>query len=472
MKASLYLTSMQKIDTLTKLLPKEFAARLTKELAAEIFSTKKGGLLLHITENKELIAVQHLGDTTQKSSEEIQHEAANAVVAIKNKLSTITSVTLTLHILPELQAHTLPIEKGVLLASLAVEDGFKSKKTNHTLVVHGITQKDLHIITTAIHRARQLTSTPANLLTTEHLVNEIKQLTKISKDIKVKILRRKELEKENMGCFLGVASGTRHEPALAIIEYTPAGTGKDAPIALVGKGLIFDTGGYSIKPSDSMADMYGDMGGAATVIGIITALAQLKTKKRIVGICGICENLINEHAYKPGDILTSRKGLTVEVENTDAEGRLVLADCLNYAEDTFKPSLILDFATLTGACAYSLGELYTGIFTDNHELITTFTSIGQQTNDWVWPLPFDHIIKKGVDSPRADLTNTSTIKGALGASTAAAFLSKFVKDTKKWIHFDIAGTALRRKQRRAYDYKGYYGSGGMVHTAIAFIRGK
>lgn len=359
------------------------------------------------------------------------------------------------------------LTKGILLTK-QLSDDFKSEKEEKNISFKGLKNKEMEIIVEAIERARDLTAQPSNILTPEIFEQYVLDIAKKDKTLKVTVLKEKDLKKERMNMHIAVNAGAPHEARSIVIEYNPEKS-KDAPIALVGKGLIYDSGGYYAKPHPSMNDMHGDMAGAASVVAMMSALSKLGIKKHIVGICPLAENMIDAKAYRNGDILTSRKGKTVEVGHTDAEGRLVLADNLTYIQDTYKPSLTFDFATLTGAAHYSLGEMYTAIFSDSEKLIDSFKKLGEEVNDKVWALPFDEDIKEMVKSKHADLSNTSNVKGMLGASTAAAFLANFVEDTEKWVHFDIAGTAHRSQIAKAYDRKHLLGTGAIVHLMLAYL---
>ncbi|MEA3304884.1 MAG: leucyl aminopeptidase family protein [Patescibacteria group bacterium] len=324
------------------------------------------------------------------------------------------------------------------------------------------------IIVEAMQKARDLVSRPANILDTDALIDEIQSLGNLP-DTTVSIMRNDAIQQEKMNLLLAVNSGSKDQAAVGVVEYTPKGTESQDPIVLVGKGLIYDSGGLYMKPSGYMNEMHTDMGGAATVVGVMSVLSKIGIQKKVVGICGITENMVDANSFRNGDIITSRKGLTVEIGHTDAEGRLVLADCLSYACDTYKPAQIFDYATLTGACLVALGEMYSGVFSDSQDLIDTLIETGKETNDQIWPLPFDAAVKKAVKSKSADLTNTGNLDRMMGSSTAAAFLANFVDDTEKWVHFDIAGTAARDKMRQSYDYQNLHGTGAGVHLTLEYL---
>ena len=283
---------------------------------------------------------------------------------------------------------------------------------------------------------RQLGDLPPNLCTPSHLARQALTLAHEDPRFKVKVLGRKELEKRSMGAFLAVAQGSAEEPQLITIEYRGSAR-KQAPVALVGKGVTFDTGGISIKPSSAMDEMKFDMCGAGSVLGTLKAAAALKLPQHLVGIIPATENMPGGRATRPGDVVTTASGQTVEILNTDAEGRLILCDALHYALD-FKPRLIIDIATLTGACLHALGKHASGLFTRQAQVERQLIAAGRESWDRVWPLPLWDDYQSELDSNFADIANIG-IRYA-GATTAACFLSRFVGDTP-WAHLDIAGTA-------------------------------
>ena len=241
-----------------------------------------------------------------------------------------------------------------------------------------------------------------------------------------------------MGALLAVAQGSVRPGRLAIMKWN-GGKSDVAPLALVGKGVVFDTGGISIKPAAAMEDMKGDMGGAAAVIGTMKALALRKAKANVVGVCGLVENMPDGNAYRPGDIVTSMSGQTIEIVNTDAEGRLVLADALWYTQDRFKPQAMINLATLTGAIIVSLGQDHAGLFSNDDALADRLFAAGKASGDKLWRLPMGPYYDKLIDSRFADMKNSGGRYG--GSITAAQFLKRFVNDTP-WAHLDIAGTGF------------------------------
>jgi leucyl aminopeptidase len=285
--------------------------------------------------------------------------------------------------------------------------------------------------------ARECANRPANHCTPSHLASEAKRLAK-AHDFKVEVLERKDCEKLGMGSFLCVAQGSYEPLKFIVLRYEGAAKGS-APVVLVGKGITFDTGGISIKPSAEMDEMKFDMGGAASVLGTFRALGDLKPRLNVVGLIPTCENMPSGRSVKPGDVVTSMSGQTIEVLNTDAEGRLILCDALTYAE-RFKPSAVIDIATLTGACVIALGHHRSGLFSTDDALAEALLSSATAALDPAWRMPLDDEYGEALKSNFADMGNVGGRAG--GAITAALFLKKFTAKYP-WAHLDIAGTAWR-----------------------------
>ncbi|CAN7454377.1 leucyl aminopeptidase [Mesorhizobium amorphae] len=284
--------------------------------------------------------------------------------------------------------------------------------------------------------ARDLVNEPANALGPVEFAARAKELEALG--VTVEILTEKEMKKLGMGSLLGVAQGSPRGARMAVLQWN-GGRAKATPVAFIGKGVTFDTGGNSMKPASGMEDMKGDMGGAAAVTGLMHALAARKAKANVVGVIGLVENAVDGHAQRPGDIVTSMSGQTIEVLNTDAEGRLVLADALWYCNDRFKPAFMVNLATLTGAIMVALGQHYAGLFSNNDELAERLANAGQATQERLWRMPLGAEYDKLIDSKNADMKNIGGRYG--GAIIAAQFLQRFVKETP-WAHLDIAGTAM------------------------------
>ncbi|CAN7561203.1 leucyl aminopeptidase [Rhizobium sp. LjRoot30] len=286
-----------------------------------------------------------------------------------------------------------------------------------------------------VNIARDLVNEPANILGPEEFAAKAKELEKLGVD--VEILTEKEMRKLGMGALLGVAQGSVRPPRLVVMHWK--GAKKEQPVAFVGKGVVFDTGGISIKPAAGMEEMKGDMGGAAAVTGLMHVLAARKAKVNAIGIIGLVENMPDGNAQRPGDIVTSMSGQTIEVINTDAEGRLVLCDALWYCNERFKPKFMINLATLTGAIIVALGNTHAGLFTNSDSLAAELTEAGLATDEKLWRMPLGKDYDKMIDSKFADMKNTGGRHA--GAITAAQFLKRFVGETP-WAHLDVAGTAM------------------------------
>ena len=292
--------------------------------------------------------------------------------------------------------------------------------------------------------ARGWVNTPSNLKSPIFLADEAQRIAD-ENGLKCEVWDENKIQAEKMGALYAVGMGSDNPPRFIVLEYAPAGTENDAPIILVGKGITFDSGGYSIKPGAGMEEMKDDMAGAAVVLGSMQAVGQLKPQQRIIGIVSSAENMINGGAVRPGDIVTARNGLTIEVLNTDAEGRLVLADALSYASE-LKPRVMLDFATLTGAIGIALGQHAAGLFCNDDELAAQLSEAGDRSGDRVWRLPIWDEYKDAMKGNISDLKNISGDRYA-GSITAAIFLEKFVGEDIPWAHLDIATIAAVREER-------------------------
>ena len=295
------------------------------------------------------------------------------------------------------------------------------------------------IIANAIVSTKNIANMPSNIGNAKYLAEQGKSLGKQHSSLKVTCLGEKELAKLNMNAYLAVGRGSANESIMTVIEYHGAKDKKAKPYVLVGKGLTFDSGGISIKPSAGMDEMKYDMCGAATVFGVMQAVAELKLPINVVGVMAGCENMPDGNSYRPGDILTTMSGTTVEIINTDAEGRLVLCDALTYVE-RFQPKTVIDIATLTGACIIALGHHYTGVMGNNAELTEQLVKSSNQAGDKAWSLPIDSDFQEQIKSTCADIVNAAGRDG--GTITAACFLSRFT-EKYQWAHLDIAGTAWK-----------------------------
>jgi leucyl aminopeptidase len=311
--------------------------------------------------------------------------------------------------------------------------------------------------------ARTLQNRPGNIATPTHLAEEARRIAE-EWGLAATILGPEEMEKEGMGALLAVAQGTEQEPRLIVLEHR-GGEGDDPPLVLVGKGLTFDAGGISIKPSLGMEQMKFDMSGGAAVLGALQAAGDLKLPVNLVGIVPSSENLLSGKAVKPGDVIRTREGKTVEVVNTDAEGRLILADALSYAQ-TFEPAAVVDCATLTGACVIALGHVASAVLSPDPDLSRELQDAGERSGERCWPLPLWKEYREQLDSTVADLMNVGGRPA--GTITAAAFLQEFVGEVA-WAHLDIAGTAYG-DGKVSYHRKGGFGT--PTRLLLEWVRGR
>ncbi len=341
---------------------------------------------------------------------------------------------------------------GALLKSWRFEKYFTTKKPEELFSVKKLTIltphaesaekvfKPLSQIAEGVFLTRSVVTEPANIITPDSL-SRIAEALKID-GIKVEVLEEEELKKLGMNALLGVGQGSDKGSKLVVMRWE-GGRDTEAPLAFIGKGVTFDTGGISIKPAANMEDMKYDMAGAGVVIGLMKALALRKAKVNVVGVVGLVENMPSGSAQRPGDVVTSMSGQTIEVINTDAEGRLVLADALWYTQDKYKPKLMVDLATLTGAIVISLGSERAGLFSPNDDLANELSSAGEKVGELLWRLPLDDAYDLDINSEIADMRNTGIGRGG-GSITAAKFLQRFTKNVP-WAHLDIAGVTWAQK---------------------------
>lgn len=341
---------------------------------------------------------------------------------------------------------------GAMLKGYRFNKYFKDKKEGKDLKVKKLdfVSKDpskakkefvpYEILAGNVFLTRDLVSEPSNELNPESYATFCKTLKKDG--LKIEVLGEKEMKKLGMNALLGVGQGSIKESKLVVIRWD-GGKKSDKPLAFVGKGVTFDTGGISIKPSANMEDMKTDMGGSAVVVGLLRNLAQRKAKVNAVGVIGLVENMPSGSAQRPGDVVTSMSGQTIEIINTDAEGRLVLGDALHYTNIKFKPKFIIDLATLTGAIIVCLADIHAGLFSNDDNLSKNLVECGEKTGETLWRLPISAEYDKMINSDIADMKNVGSGRGA-GSTTAAQFLHRFVGDTP-WAHLDIAGVAWKGK---------------------------
>ena len=306
--------------------------------------------------------------------------------------------------------------------------------------------------------ARDLVSEPGNVLHPDEYAKRLNNLKKTG--LKINIYDEKKLKKLGMNALLGVGQGSIRGSYLVTMEWNGL-KNNSKPLAFVGKGVCFDTGGYSLKPAKFMEDMTYDMAGSATVVGLMKNLALRKAKVNAVGVVGLVENMVSGNAQRPGDIVKSYSGKTIEILNTDAEGRLVLADALTFTEEKFKPKFIIDLATLTGAIIVSLGSEYAGLFSNDDQLSKQIFTAGEEVNEKVWRMPLHKNYDKLMNSKNADVQNINYVGGA-GSTTAAQFLQRFILNKTPWAHLDIAGMAFSK-------YGGALNSGGATGFGVRLL---
>ena len=329
--------------------------------------------------------------------------------------------------------------------------GAKSKGSNSL-------RNKLNSLLEGVFLTRDLVSEPGNVLHPDEYARRIVKLRKFG--LKVTVYDQKKLKKMGMNALLGVGQGSVRGSYLVTIEWNGA-KNKSKPLGFVGKGVCFDTGGYSLKPAKFMEDMTYDMAGSATVVGLMKTLALRKSKINAVGVVGLVENMVSGNAQRPGDIVKSYSGKTIEVLNTDAEGRLVLADALTFTEEKFKPQFIVDLATLTGAIIVSLGSEYAGLFSNNDKLSKQLIDAGESVEEKLWRMPLNENFDKLINSKNADMQNINYVGGA-GSTTAAQFLQRFIINKTPWAHLDIAGMAFSK-------YGGALNSGGATGYGVRLL---
>tara|TARA_B100000575_G_scaffold198063_1_gene160234 strand:+ start:332 stop:1801 length:1470 start_codon:yes stop_codon:yes gene_type:complete len=305
---------------------------------------------------------------------------------------------------------------------------------------------------------KDLVSEPGNILHPDEYARRILKLKKIG--LKIKVYNKNQLKKLGMGALLGVGQGSIRGSYLVTMEWNGIKS-KSKPLAFVGKGVCFDTGGYSLKPARFMEDMTYDMAGSAAVVGLMKTLALRKAKINAVGVVGLVENMVSGNAQRPGDIVKSYSGKTIEVLNTDAEGRLVLADALTFTEKKYKPKFIIDLATLTGAIIVSLGSEYAGLFSNDDKLSKQLLDVGEKVDEKLWRMPLHKNFDKLMNSKNADMQNINYVGGA-GSTTAAQFLQRFILNKTPWAHLDIAGMAFSK-------YGGALNSGGATGYGVRLL---
>ena len=428
-------------------------------------SKKKKFITLNLNADQKLILVK-----VMNSNNSLENETSGAELFNFAKANLLFNMTiLNNNVISTSQKNQNFLEEflhGFLLKSYNF-DKYRSKKENVSFEISIITKKNksniskhnrFNSLIEGTNLTKDLVSEPGNVLHPDEYAKRITALRKLG--IKVTVLDEKKLKKLGMYALLGVGQGSVRGSYLVIMEWR-GGKSKTKPLAFVGKGVCFDTGGISLKPAKFMEDMTYDMAGSAVVVGLMKNFALRKAKVNAIGVVGLVENMPGGNAQRPGDIVKSYSGKTIEVLNTDAEGRLVLADALTYTEKKYKPQLIIDLATLTGAIIVCLGSEYAGLFSNNDKLSKQIYQAGEIVGEKVWRLPLHKNYDKLMNSKNADMQNINYVGGA-GSTTAAQFLQRFILNKTPWAHLDIAGMAFSK-------YGGALNSGGATGYGVRLL---
>ncbi len=439
--------------------------KIVKSLNKSLYDNKlflETKFLIQNLNNKTYILVNCMNS---KSSLDYEKLGSNLFLFLKNNkieksffetnLSKITSIQLEKFLhgaqLKSYEFNVYKTDKSKNITTNLYIVGHKSKKTN-------LLRNKLNSLLEGVFLTRDLVSEPGNVLHPDEYARRIVKLRKFG--LKVTVYDQKKLKKMGMNALLGVGQGSVRGSYLVTIEWKGTKS-KSKPLGFVGKGVCFDTGGYSLKPAKFMEDMTYDMAGSATVVGLMKTLALRKSKINAVGVVGLVENMVSGNAQRPGDIVKSYSGKTIEVLNTDAEGRLVLADALTFTEEKFKPQFIVDLATLTGAIIVSLGSEYAGLFSNNDKLSKQLIDAGESVEEKLWRMPLNENFDKLINSKNADMQNINYVGGA-GSTTAAQFLQRFIINKTPWAHLDIAGMAFSK-------YGGALNSGGATGYGVRLL---
>lgn len=456
-----------------KLLGKEVLEIIELHLKEKTFKAEAGEMMsTHILINKkpQKIVLFGLGKEKDWNKKQARNYGAKMIKSAKN----LKEKNIAIVVPKKVQNHLSEYVEGIILGSynpVLYKTGDEKKKIEDaeiskvSLVAaswsknHQNQLKRSELIAAGVNYVRHLVNRGPNLMHTEEFVKEAKKIAK-DESYHFTDFDKKDLEKMGMGGILAVNRGSVDLAHLLVLEHNSKL--KEAPIVIIGKGIIFDTGGVNLKPSASMQDMHLDMAGAAVVLGIFSLLKKLKIKRRVIGITPITDNAIDSKAYRPSEIITTYSGKTVEIMNTDAEGRMILCDAISYAKEKYQPKMIIDLATLTGACMVALGFRTAGLFGNDEKLLKTIKTSAEQTDEPVCELPITDADEKAMKGKLADLTNLAMDHGYAGSSRAAAFLKVFVGDST-WAHIDIAGTAYTKDPK---DYEVPMGTGYGVRMMI------
>lgn len=428
--------------------------RIETSLKQADFSGKKGKTIqIHALDEAGIhsLIIIGLGKKDDLSDVDLQHAGGNAIKFTNAKK--LDQVGVYFDGLSNSQASHIAF--GMELGNYHFNNYFTTDSPNKRFACKDITfyadqpkaleeeSQDLLKIAQSIYLCRDLNAEPPNVLYPKSYADRVKKLESVG--LEVEILGEKELEKLGMHTLLGVGQGSAKESQVVVMKWNGNPSSKEAPVAFIGKGVTFDTGGISLKPAGGMEDMKWDMGGSATVVGVMHALASRQAKVNAVGVIGLVENMPSSNAQRPSDVVKSMSGQTVEVINTDAEGRLLLADILWFAQERFNPKFMIDLATLTGAMIVALGHVYAGYFSSCDKLSEELMDVSSETDERVWRLPLDKDYDRMINSDIADMKNVGTPDRSAGSIVAAQFLHRFTNKVP-WIHLDIAGVTWTTKE--------------------------
>jgi len=442
----------------------------------KIFKGKAGSISTAILQGNEggIILIVGIGDANKISRKQLQSVGANIAGKLNKKKINEAEIFVEENLISEniqdVQTAAVYIAEGIKLRNYKFTKHFFDKKKDNELTLNSVKilvnnhhkaekQFERYEITAdGVSLTRDLISEPGNIIYPESFAKKCSELETFG--LKVRILGQDEMAILGMGSLLAVAQGSASTPRLVAIEWWGDPKGREvAPLAVIGKGVTFDSGGINLKSSSHIADMKYDMGGAGVVTGLMHAIAGQKLQKNVVGLLGLVENMPSGTAQRPGDVVTSMSGQTIEVDNTDSEGRMVLADVMWYAQKEYDCHTLIDLATLTGAVVVALGDEFAGLFSNNDELANDLIKSGKEVNELLWRMPLSEHYDGRINSDIADMRNTGRLSGA-GATTAAQFLQRFLKDkNRRWAHLDIAGVTWTTNGELTNGLKGATGFG-------------
>jgi len=455
----------------TQIKQQKISAVFPPEIRKAVLSVLKTGYLsdsagavFPLTVGEKLIVVLNLGDPSRLTPAYLRQYIRSALVS--SYLKTQKELEIVLH--RQTDESVLAAIDAVLIGTYSWQK-YKTKKipefASQKIWLAAAPKKSYEtavVVAGGVNFARDLVNDNADDVTSQYFEKVIRDLIKGQKKFSLEVLNRKELKQKGLNLHLAVNQGSNKDPKLIIVKYDGAAKSRKHT-ALIGKGLTYDTGGLNLKPTGSIEDMRMDMGGAAAVVGTLRNIIKLRPKKNILFVVGMAENTTDANSYKPGDIFKSYNGKTVEIGNTDAEGRLVLADAISYTVRRYHPERLFDVATLTGACIVALGHDHIGLVSNHDTFANAALKAAAATNDRAWRLPSYPEIAEALHSQIADIKNIGWPKGAAGALTAAEFLRQFTEDTP-WVHLDIAGAGFNDSPARGYYAYGATGAGVRLMT--------